>query len=51
VLALVGIHNPRRRVRCADCQPPAVSTTGATLSAEAERPAEELEPALATPSG
>ncbi len=36
VVALVGIENPRRRVRCADCQPPAVSTTGATLSSERE---------------
>jgi EmrB/QacA subfamily drug resistance transporter len=36
VVALIGIENPRRRVRCADCQPPAVSTTGATLSAERE---------------
>jgi EmrB/QacA subfamily drug resistance transporter len=34
VVALVGVENPRRRVKCADCQPPAVSTTGATLSAE-----------------
>jgi hypothetical protein len=34
LIALVGIENPRRRVKCADCQPPAVSTTGATLSAE-----------------
>jgi EmrB/QacA subfamily drug resistance transporter len=34
IVALVGIENPRRRVRCADCQPPAVSTTGATLTSE-----------------
>jgi EmrB/QacA subfamily drug resistance transporter len=34
VLAAAGIENPRRRVRCADCHPPAVSTTGATISAE-----------------
>lgn len=34
IVALVGIENPRRRVRCADCQPPAVSTTGATLTNE-----------------
>ncbi len=34
IVALIGIENPRRRVRCADCQPPAVSTTGATLTTE-----------------
>ena len=28
IVALVGIQNPRGRVHCADCQPPAVSTTG-----------------------
>ena len=37
IVALIGIENPRRRVRCADCQPPAVSTTGATLTTEPER--------------
>ena len=36
IVALVGIENPRRSVRCADCQPPAVSTTGATLTTERE---------------
>jgi EmrB/QacA subfamily drug resistance transporter len=36
IVALVGIQNPRRRVPCADCQPPAVSTTGATLTSEPE---------------
>ena len=36
IVALIGIENPRRRVRCADCQPPAVSTTGATLTTEPE---------------
>jgi EmrB/QacA subfamily drug resistance transporter len=36
IVALIGIENPRRRVRCADCQPPAVSTTGATLTSERE---------------
>ena len=33
-VSLVGIENPRRRVRCKDCQPPAVSTTGASLTVE-----------------
>ncbi len=36
IVALIGIENPRRRVRCAECQPPAVSTTGATLTSERE---------------
>jgi hypothetical protein len=34
LIALVGIENPRRRVKCADCQPPAASTTGANLSGQ-----------------
>ncbi len=34
IVALIGIENPRRRVRCADCQPTAVSTTGANLTTE-----------------
>jgi EmrB/QacA subfamily drug resistance transporter len=34
LIALVGIENPRRRVRCADCQPPAVSATGANLNGQ-----------------
>ncbi len=46
VVALIGIENPRRRVRCADCQPPAISTTGATLSAERE-PSGKREPSTA----
>jgi EmrB/QacA subfamily drug resistance transporter len=37
LISLVGIENPRRRVRCADCQPPAVSATAATLGAPSER--------------
>jgi hypothetical protein len=37
LIALVGIENPRRRVKCADCQPTAVTTTGATLSSSSER--------------
>jgi EmrB/QacA subfamily drug resistance transporter len=44
VLALVGIENPRRRVRCADCPPASLTTTGATLTAEGGR-------ALATERG
>ena len=39
VIALIGVENPRRRVRCADCPPVAVSTTGATIaSASANEP-------------
>jgi EmrB/QacA subfamily drug resistance transporter len=34
IVALVGIENPRRRVLAADCQPAAVSTTGASLVSE-----------------
>lgn len=50
--ALVGVENPRRRVKCADCQPPAVSTTGATLSAsERAAGAERHAGALATEPG
>jgi EmrB/QacA subfamily drug resistance transporter len=51
LIALVGIENPRRRVKCADCQPPAVSTTGATLSAERAPAALQARPTAATTTG
>ena len=41
VVALIGIENPRRRVRCADCPPAAVSTTGASLATEQQGVAPE----------
>jgi EmrB/QacA subfamily drug resistance transporter len=37
LIAFVGVENPRRRVKCADCPPPAVSTTGASLNPTGER--------------